>query len=233
MHNWDKFTPIDETMRALDDLVRSGKVRYIGFSDTPAWKVTQAQMLAQFHGWAPLVALQIEYSLLERTVEGELIPMAIEMGLGVTPWSPLKNGALSGKYTRENVNAVKPDRGEGVTSTLGDRAFDIIDELIRIADERNTTAAAIALAWVQGRPGVRSTIIGARRIDQLEQNIAALDVHLTPAETASLDKLSQPTLNFPAMYLSIANTFMHGGATVNGEVSERWPLAPVNDSERY
>jgi aryl-alcohol dehydrogenase-like predicted oxidoreductase len=118
MHNWDKFTPIDETMRALDDLVRSGKVRYIGFSDTPAWKVTQAQMLAQFHGWAPLVALQIEYSLLERTVEGELIPMAIEMGLGVTPWSPLKNGALSGKYTRENVNAVKPDRGEGVTSTL-------------------------------------------------------------------------------------------------------------------
>jgi aryl-alcohol dehydrogenase-like predicted oxidoreductase len=93
----------------------------IGFSDTPAWKVAQAQMLAQFHGWAPLVALQIEYSLLERTVECELIPMAIEMSLGVTTWSPLKNGALSGKYTRENVNAVKPDRGELVTSTLGDR----------------------------------------------------------------------------------------------------------------
>jgi aryl-alcohol dehydrogenase-like predicted oxidoreductase len=233
MHNWDKFTPIDETMRALDDLVRGGKVRYIGFSDTPAWKVAQAQMLAQFHGWAPLVALQIEYSLLERTVEGELIPMAIEMGLGVTTWSPLKSGALSGKYTRENVNAVKPDRGELVTSTLDDRAFDIIDELIRIAGEHNTTAAAIALAWVQGRPGVRSTIIGSRRIDQLEQNFAALDVHLTPAETASLDTLSQPTLNFPAMYLRIANMIMHSGATVNGEASERWPLAPVNDSERY
>src|SRR6202790_45650 len=103
MHSWDQFTPIDETMRALDDLVRAGKVRYIGFSDTPAWKVAQAQTIAHFRGWTPLVALQIEYSLLERTVEGELIPAARELGLGVTPWSPLKSGALSGKYTRENA----------------------------------------------------------------------------------------------------------------------------------
>ena len=112
MHAWDKFTPIDETMRALDDLVRAGKVRYIGFSDTPAWKVAQAQLLAQMHGWTPLVALQIEYSLIERTVEGELIPMARELGLGVTPWSPLRGGVLSGKYTRENASTVKADRGD-------------------------------------------------------------------------------------------------------------------------
>src|SRR5580693_4715755 len=104
LHAWDRFTPIDETMRALDDLVRGGKVRYVGLSDTPAWKVAQAQTLAQCRGWTPLVALQIEYSLLERTVEGELIPMALEMGLGVTPWSPLRGGALSGKYTRDNVH---------------------------------------------------------------------------------------------------------------------------------
>ena len=233
MHAWDRFTPIDETMCALNDLVRSGKVRYIGFSDTPAWKVAQAQTLAGFHGWAPLVALQIEYSLLERTVEGELIPMAIDMGLGVTPWSPLKSGALSGKYTRQNAATAKPDRGERVTTTLDDRAFAIIDEVIRIARERGTTPAAVALAWVQGRPGVASTIIGARRIDQLDQNLTALETKLTAAEVASLDKLSQPTLGFPAMFLRVASMFAHGGATVDGEPSDRWPLAPQSDAERY
>jgi aryl-alcohol dehydrogenase-like predicted oxidoreductase len=233
MHAWDRFTPIDETMRALDDLVRSGKVRYIGFSDTPAWKVAQAQMLAGFHAWEPLVALQIEYSLLERTVEGELIPMAIEMGLGVTPWSPLKSGALSGKYNRQNATTIKVDRGERVTTMLNDRAFTIIDELSRIARERGTTPAAVALAWVQGRPGVASTIIGARRVDQLDQNLAALEITLTPAEVASLDKLSQPALGFPAMFLRVASMFAHGGATVNGEPSDRWPLAPLSDAERY
>ena len=121
MHCWDQLTPIDETMRALDDLVRAGKVRYIGFSDTPAWKVAQAQTIAQFRGWSPLVALQIEYSLLERTVEGELIPMARELGLGVTPWSPLRGGVLSGKYTRENAATAKADRGERVTQFLNER----------------------------------------------------------------------------------------------------------------
>jgi hypothetical protein len=123
----------------------------IGFSDTPAWKVAQAQMLAQFHGWAPLVALQIEYSLLERTVEGELIPMAIEMSLGVTTWSPLKNGALSGKYTRENVNAVKPDRGELVTSTLGDRVpYKPIVGLIPPMDEGEPTRPATSVSLISG-----------------------------------------------------------------------------------
>ena len=102
MHCWDRFTPIEETMRALDDLVKAGKVRYIGFSDTPAWKVTQAQVTATFRGWTPLIALQLEYSLLERTIEGELVPAAVEMGTGITPWGPLKGGILSGKYTREN-----------------------------------------------------------------------------------------------------------------------------------
>src|SRR5580698_1768925 len=111
MHAWDRLTPIDETMRALDDLVSAGKVRYIGFSDTPAWKVTEAQMSARFRSWTPLIALQIEYSLMERTVEGELIPMAQELWLGVTPWSPLKGGMLSGKYTRESVKTVTPGRG--------------------------------------------------------------------------------------------------------------------------
>src|SRR6516165_6061769 len=110
LHNWDKHTPIEETMSALHDLVQSGKVRYIGISDTPAWKITQAQLISQFRGWAPFIGLQIEYSLLERTVEGELIPMAQEMGLGVTPWSPLRGGILGGKYSRQNSATVTSGR---------------------------------------------------------------------------------------------------------------------------
>jgi aryl-alcohol dehydrogenase-like predicted oxidoreductase len=120
-----------------------------------------------------------------------------------------------------------------VTQYLDERAFAIIDELGRIARAHDANPAAVALAWVQGKPGVASTIIGARRLDQLEQNLAALDIQLTPEEVASLDKLSQPTLNFPAAFLKSANMFMHAGATVNGEKSIVWPLLPKNEQERY
>jgi aryl-alcohol dehydrogenase-like predicted oxidoreductase len=233
MHCWDRFTPIEETMRALDDLVTVGKVRYIGLSDTPAWKVAQAQTIAGFRGWAPLVALQIEYSLLERTVEGELMPMALEMGLGVTPWSPLKSGVLSGKYTRENAATVKADRGERVTAALGEKVYAIIDELAGIAKEAGAAPASVALAWVQGRPGVASTIIGARRLDQLEQNLAALDIRLSADQMARLDKLSKPTLSFPMQFLNVATMFSQGGTTLNGEKSSVWPMAPRDESERY
>ena len=160
MHCWDKHTPIDETMAALDDLVRSGKVRYLGFSDTPAWKVTEAQMIARFKSLTPLIALQIEYSLIERSVEGELIPMALDMGLGVTPWSPLKSGLLSGKYTRENAG-VKTDRSGWFKSSLTEKTYGILDELHKLAKEVDSTPARVALAWVQDRPGVTSTILGA------------------------------------------------------------------------
>jgi aryl-alcohol dehydrogenase-like predicted oxidoreductase len=125
MHAWDATTPIEETMRALDDLVRDGKVRYIGFSDTPAWKCAEAQTLARFRGYAPLIALQIEYSLLQRTVEGELIPMARELGMGVTPWSPLKSGVLSGKYTRDKHGTHEAGRGAWATSALNDSTYDL------------------------------------------------------------------------------------------------------------
>jgi len=233
MHAWDRFTPIEETLRALDDLVRAGKVRHIGFSDTPAWKVAQAQTIAMFRGWSPLVALQIEYSLLERTVEGELIPMALEMGLGVTPWSPLKSGVLSGKYTRENAATVKADRGERVTAQLSENVFAIIDALQAVAKELNTTSAAVALAWVKGRPAVASTIIGARRLDQLDQNLAALDITLAGDHVARLDKLSKPTLGFPMPFMNAATMYSHSGSTVNGEPSTLWPLAPKSDAERY
>ena len=142
MHCWDKITPIEETMRALDDLVAAGKIRYIGFSDTPAWKAMEAQMLAKSRGWTPLIALQLEYSLLERTIEGELVPMALEHGLGITPWSPLKSGVLSGKYTRANAGQIKAARGEWATSALNDKAYAVIDELIEIAKEARVHARA-------------------------------------------------------------------------------------------
>jgi aryl-alcohol dehydrogenase-like predicted oxidoreductase len=179
------------------------------------------------------VALQIEYSLLERTVEGELTPMALAMGLGVTPWSPLKGGVLSGKYTRENAGKVEAGRGAWVTSVLTDRTYAIVDELAKVAKHKRTSVAAVALAWVQGRPGVASTIIGARTLKQLEDNLAALDVALAPEEVAALDNVSTPTLNFPAGFLKLAAGYMHGGARVNGEYGEPWPMAPRSDAERY
>jgi aryl-alcohol dehydrogenase-like predicted oxidoreductase len=233
MHAWDPTTPIEETMRALDDLTRAGKVRYLGFSDTPAWKCAEAQVSAHFRGWAPLIALQIEYSLLERTVEGDLIPMARELGMGVTPWAPLKSGVLSGKYRREEHGKHQAGRGPWALSALGDRAYAINDELARVAKQLETTPSRVAIAWVQARPGVTSTIIGARTMQQLEDNLAAADVRLTAEQTARLDELSQPRLAFPHDFLANGAPFVHGGTTINGRFAPRWPMAPQSDAERY
>ena len=234
MHMWDKFTPIDETMRALDDLVRAGKVRHFGFSDTPAWKTAQAQTVAFFRNWTPLVALQIEYSLIERTVEGELVPMARELGLGVTPWGPLRGGALSGKYTRENAGQIRPDRGDRVTAYLNERTFRIVEELTRIGRELSASPASVAIAWVQSRLGVASTIIGARTCDQLDQNLVAADLVLTREHLASLDAVSEPVFQFPTTILrTIGNSVMHAGATVNGEASELLPNWRGAGSKQY
>jgi aryl-alcohol dehydrogenase-like predicted oxidoreductase len=233
LHAWDRTTPVEETMRALDALVEQGKTRYIGFSDTPAWKVAQAQTMALWRGWAPLIALQLEYSLLQRTVEGELMPMAQELGIGVTPWGPLRGGALSGKYKRADKDKHEAGRGARVTSFLNDRTFDLLDVLEKIAKEVGTTVPRVALAWVQNRPGVTSTIIGARTMQQLDDNLGALDVKLTPEHVASLDKATTPALPFPADMLSAVPTFAYGGTTINGQPSKAWEMAPQGDSERF
>jgi len=234
MHFLDPFTPIEETMRALDDLVRTGKVRYIGFSDTPAWVCARAQTMAEWRDWSPLVALQIEYSLIERTVEADLIPMAMQLGMGVTPWSPLKYGVLSGKYTRENRSQAEGrGTGESMGKHLTERTFGIIDALRAIEKETGATVAQVALAWVQGRPGVASTIIGARTMDQLLDNLGALDVELTPGHVATLDELSRPALPFPHEFLRGALNIALGGTTVNGVASEPWALAPKSDADRH
>jgi aryl-alcohol dehydrogenase-like predicted oxidoreductase len=233
MHFWDHLTPIEETMRALDDLVAAGKVRYIGFSDTPAWKVAQAQTTAVLKGWTPLIALQLEYSLLERTIEGELIPAALELGLGVTPWSPLRSGMLTGKYTRESAKTATPGRGAFLSRSFTEQAFSVLDVLTAAAREAGTTVARAALAWVVQRPGITSTIIGARTIEQLEDNLGALAVKLTAEQIKSLNEVSRPKLNFPHDFSEGAKTFAYNGATIDGQVAQVNPLSPADDSERY
>jgi aryl-alcohol dehydrogenase-like predicted oxidoreductase len=216
LHAWDVNTPIDETMAALDDLVRAGKVRYVGVSDTPAWKIAEANVMARFRGWSPFIGLQIEYSLLERSVEQELVPMAREHGLGITPWSPLKSGLLSGKYTRKNANEGKVDRAAFMAHLLNETTYALIDELERIAKARDTSVARTSLAWLRAQPGVTSTIIGARRIAQLEDNLKSLDVTLTPEELAHLGQLTQPKFGFPQSMQPIFPAILNGGAMVNG-----------------
>jgi aryl-alcohol dehydrogenase-like predicted oxidoreductase len=216
LHMWDKNTPIEETMGALDDLVAAGKVRYIGVSDTPAWKIVEANLLARFRGWSAFIGLQIEYSLLERTVEQELVPMASEFGLGITPWSPLKSGVLSGKYTRRNAGEHNPDRGLLVDSFLTEKTYALIDELEIIAKAHETNVASVALAWVHAQRAVASIIIGARRLSQLEDNVRAVDVDLSDEEVARLSKLTRPALGFPQSMLEMVAGMTHGGTTING-----------------
>jgi aryl-alcohol dehydrogenase-like predicted oxidoreductase len=159
--------------------------------------------------------------------------MAQELGLGITPWGPLRGGALSGKYKRADKGKHEVGRGERVTSYLDDRTFDLLDLMERTATELGTTVPRVALAWVQGRPGIASTIIGARTIDQLDDNLGALGVKLTPAHVQALDQVTTPQLPFPTNMLAAVPTFAFGGTTINGQPSQRWTQAPQNDAERF
>jgi aryl-alcohol dehydrogenase-like predicted oxidoreductase len=233
LHNWDVHTPIEETMATLEDLVRAGKVRYIGVSDTPAWKVAQANVMAQFRGWSPFIGLQIEYSLLERSVEQELVPMAQELGLGITPWSPLKSGVLSGKHTRASAGQVKADRSAFMAHLLNETTYKLIDELTIIAKAHDSTVARVALAWVRAQPGVTSTIIGARRLGQLEDNLKSLDLTLTAAELAHLDALTRPTFGFPQSMQAYFPAIHNGGTMVNGVQAPPSPFVLEKNEQPY
>ncbi|MEV4756311.1 aldo/keto reductase [Micromonospora sp. NPDC049559] len=220
LHNWDRGVPIEETLRALDDLITAGKVRYVGLSDLPAWKAAEAQVVAHFRGWTPAIGMQIEYSLLERTGEGELIPMAAEHGLGVLPWSPLKSGWLSGKFVRGSGGGDVDTARGGLVGGPGERDWPVIDVLHEVAAEAGVSPAAAALAWVGARPGVSSVLIGARRLDQLKANLDAVDVRLSDEQTARLDEVSTPALNFPAENNRIlAPSLAFAGATVDGRTT--------------
>ena len=225
LHIWDNLTPIDEVMRAFDDLVRAGKVLYAGISDTPAWQVARMQTLAELRGWAPLVALQIEHSLIERTVERELLPMAHELGLGVMAWSPLGSGVLSGKYTRADLDHAGKSEA-GVTGTrkdvavgngaLNERTLVVAEAVGKVAREQGRSSAQIALAWLLHRTApVVMPIIGARTFAQFKDNLGALDVHLDPETLQRLDAASAVAKGFPHDFMALPMTqgVLHGGTS--------------------
>lgn len=223
LHNHDWATPVEETLRTLDDLVTAGKIRYVGFSDTPAWFTAKAHTMALLRGWTPVTALQMEYSLLERTVEGELVPLAEDAGMGLLPWSPLKNGYLSGAYRKGRAAPADAKRA-ALLGQPDDAQFTVIEAVAAVAEEIGTSPAAVSLSWVRNRPGVTSTLIGPRTPAHLEGNLAALDVRLTPEQTARLDEVSAPSLNFPYdLNRRVGAMLKYAGATVDGVPSAVYP----------
>ncbi|WP_225727060.1 MULTISPECIES: aldo/keto reductase [unclassified Nocardia] len=209
LHAWDFLTPVEEILRGLDDLVRQGKVLYLGISDAPAWQIARMQTIADLRGWSPLIALQIEYSLIERTVERDLIPMAQELGLGVIPWSPLASGVLTGKYTRADLEHQADASPSGTrknvaaaNGALSERGLDIADTVKDVAAQLGKTPAQVALAWALRRPGVTAPIIGARTAAQLDDNLGALEVTFDAEQLARLEQASAIELGFPHDFLA-------------------------------
>ena len=199
VHIWDGITPVEEVMRGLDDLVRQGKVLYVGISDAPAWWVAQANTLATLRGWSPFVGMQIEYSLVERTVERELIPMAEALKLGVTAWSPLSGGILTGKYHGHG----SAEGGRMSSATMKEfvpeekRAGRIVAAVKSIADQTGRSMAQVALAWLRHRSVPVIPIIGARKLPQLQDNLASLELSFTADQLKELDEASRIELGFP------------------------------------
>lgn len=221
MHVYDMVTPVEEVLQSLGDLVRAGKIRYFGFSDLPAWYGVKAATLASVQGVPGPIAMQLEYSLVERNIEREHVPAALECGMGLTPWSPLAGGFLSGKYTREGESAKGAGRLSGSNPFQGpftkftDRNWQVLDTLQAVAREVERPPAQVALAWVAARPGVTAPIIGASTPAQLLANVAALDLTLTPEQRASLDDSSAPATVFPyGIFTPAMNAVVFGGAPV-------------------
>lgn len=219
VHAWDPLTPPEQWLQTLDDMVRSGKVREVGVSNLNGWQLQRAVMLARQEGLAPIVSLQPQYNLLAREVEWELTELCELEGLGLLPWSPLGGGWLTGKYRREVVAAAgsdvptgatrlgeDPDRGvEAWSKRNDDRVHAIVDEVIAVAEGRGCTPSQVALAWVNHRPSVASTILGVRTLAQLEDDLGAADMELSPEETARLDEVSAPPLpDYPYGFISRA-----------------------------
>ena len=198
-HRDDANTPLEETLAALDAIVRAGKARYLGVSNWSAWKVAAALELQRANGWAPFSHVQMMYSLLGRGIEHEVLPMMSRYGLGLTAWSPLAGGFLSGKYTRETLT--DPDNrlsGFDMIPFDKDKGFALVETLREIGGPHGASVAQAALAWVLANPAVSSVIIGASKLAQLEDNIAAANIALTPGELKRLDKATRPELQYPA-----------------------------------
>ena len=215
VHAWDQITPVEEVMRGLDDLVRQGKVLYVGISDAPAWWIAQANTLASLRGWSPFVGLQIEYSLIERTVERELIPMAEALNLGVTAWSPLSSGVLTGKYHGHGSSEDGRMSSDMMKEFMPEdqRTDRVVAAVKAVADQVRRSMAQVALAWLRYRPVPVIPIIGARKLSQLEDNLASYDLSLSAEQLKTLDEASRVELGFPHEFYQrdLVRGLMYGG----------------------
>lgn len=198
LHIWDFLTPVEEVLRGFDDLVRQGKVLYVGLSNVPAWIASRAQTIAELRGWTPFVGLQVEYSLIERTPERELIPMAEALGMTLTPWSPLAGGVLSGKYRKGDAAGARYDRDSMKQFQAGgERTEQIVDKVIAVAKEVGRSPAQVALAWLRQRPFSTVPIIGARKMDQFHDNLESLNLILDARQLRQLDEASAIEMGCP------------------------------------
>ncbi|NUU24508.1 MAG: aldo/keto reductase [Streptomycetaceae bacterium] len=207
VHIWDRNTPIEETMRALDDAVRAGKVLYVGISDAPAWVVARANTLAEWRGWTPFAGLQVPYNLLNRDIERELLPMAEDFGMSVAAWGPLASGVLSGKFTRpggaETGTRVNP-------ASLGERDHAAARAVQDAADELGVSPSQVAIAWTRARSRAVHPILGARTVEQLKDNLGAADLELPAELTARLDAAVDFSLGFPQDFIASTRPFVYG-----------------------
>ena len=214
VHAWDGMTPLEETMRALDDAVRAGKVLYVGISDAPAWVVSWANTLAELKSWTPFAALQIQYSLADRTPERDLMPMAKALDIAVTPWGILAGGVLSGKYKtpKDRPTGARYSKDEAwAAAVVTERSVRIAESVSQVSKGIGRTASQVALAWVRQQPfGVIVPILGAKTVAQLQDNLGSLDVTLGPDQLAMLDEVSKVDLGFPHDFLVQARSYIFG-----------------------
>jgi aryl-alcohol dehydrogenase-like predicted oxidoreductase len=208
IHGVDIITPLEETMRGMEDVVRSGKVRYIGCCNIPAWMVTKANGISEKNAWNKFDALQYYYTIAGRDAEREIVPMAKSEGLALMSWSPLAGGFLTGKYTRNNQKAEGDTRRNAFDfpPVNKEKAYDIIDKMSEIAKEHQATAAQIALAWLLHKEAVTSIIIGAKTKEQLGDNLKSVDIKLSPEELSVLDKISEPVKEYPQWMIERQNS---------------------------
>lgn len=236
LHTWDRVTPVEEVMRTLDDLVRSGKVRHVGLSNVPAWYASRAQAIAEFRGYEPLSVLQLEYSLVERNIEHEFIPLGTEHGMGIMVWSPLASGLLSGKYRPSEDGGTGAGRLGALKGSSNpafqkftQRNWAIVAELEAVATLMNRSMAEVAINWVANRPGVASVNVGATSLKQLQENIASLSFAIPAELRERLDEISAPERPFPYTYFgSEVQGMVHGGATVGMKPQGYFPTVQIS-----
>ena len=220
MHVWDTVTPAEEVLQSMSELIREGKVRYFGLSDVPAWYAARMATLAQLHNVPGPIALQLVYSLAERVIEQEHIPCARELGMGITPWSPLGAGFLTGKYNRKADGTVlagggRLDSNNQPFRMFTDRNWEILDELRAVSAELGETVSQVALAWVLSRPGVIAPIFGASTLKQLQMNIASVTTSISPAQLERLETVSSlPSGSFYELFQDQINRGIFGGVKV-------------------